>query len=257
MHDKALHAIDLNFYQSLGAVLANSETGEVRETQALYLTSCGFPASEFNVAFLKLPIAATGAGEAIESAEAYFRSRKFPFRVSLRKGFEAECAGRLLGSGYRELKTTPGMVLSPIREPTSPHPELEVRRVHSSEELQHFQATASVGFGLPVQAGPIFLTRHFFELPNVELYVGYVDGRPVCSSALVATGDVAGIYWVATLERFRGQGLGQAITWEAVRGGVRMGCELASLQASELGRGVYARMGFELVVEYLNFEAPG
>jgi ribosomal protein S18 acetylase RimI-like enzyme len=256
MDEKTLHALDLNFYQSVGAVLANSGTGEVREARALYLTSCGFPASQFNVAFLKLPVAAEEASEAIESAEAYFRSRKFPFRVSIRKGFEGEFARRLLESGYREVKATPGMVLSPIREPARPHPDLEVRRVCSSEELEHFQSTAIVGFGLPVQAGPIFLTRNFLELPNVELYVGYLGARPACTSALVVTGDVAGIYWVATLERFRGRGLGEAITWEAVRGGMRRGCELASLQASEMGRGVYARMGFELVMEYLNFESP-
>jgi ribosomal protein S18 acetylase RimI-like enzyme len=256
MNEKTLHALDLNFYQSVGAVLGNSGTGEVRETRALYLTSCGFPATEFNVAFLKHPVAAEEVGEAIEAAEAYFRSRKFPFRVSIRKGLEAECARRLLESGYREVKATPGMVLSPIREPARPHPDLEARRVRSSEELEHFQSTAIVGFGLPVQAGPIFLTRRFLELANVELYVGYLAGRPACTSALVATGDVAGIYWVATLERFRRRGLGEAITWEAVRGGMRMDCALASLQASELGRGVYARMGFELVMEYLNFESP-
>jgi ribosomal protein S18 acetylase RimI-like enzyme len=256
MDQKTLHALDLNFYHAVGAMLGNSGTGEVRETQVLYLTCCGFPASEFNVAFLKLPVVAEEASEAIESAEAYFRSRKFPFRVSIRKGFEVACAPRLLESGYRELKATPGMVLSPIRAPAPPHPDLEVRRVCSPEELEHFQSTAIVGFGLPVQAGPIFLTRQFFELPNVELYVGYLDGRPACTSALVASGDVAGIYWVATLERFRGRGLGAAITWEAVRAGMRRGCELASLQASEMGRGVYERMGFELATEYLNFESP-
>jgi hypothetical protein len=38
---------------------------------------------------------------------------------------------------------------------------------------------------------------------------------------------------------------------------MRRGCELASLQASEMGRGVYARMGFEFATEYLNFESPG
>jgi hypothetical protein len=188
MDEKTLHALDLNFYHAVGAMLGNSGTGEVRETQVLYLTCCGFPASEFNVAFLKLPVVAEEASEAIESAEAYFRSRKFPFRVSIRKGFEVACAPRLLESGYRELKATPGMVLSPIRAPAPPHPDLEVRRVCSPEELEHFQSTAIVGFGLPVQAGPIFLTRQFFELPNVELYVGYLDGRPACTSALVASG---------------------------------------------------------------------
>ena len=60
---------------------------------------------------------------------------------------------------------------------------------------------------------------------------------------------------MATLEARRGRGLGEAITWEAVKAGIAAGCELASLQASALGRPVYERMGFETPLHYVHFEA--
>ena len=61
---------------------------------------------------------------------------------------------------------------------------------------------------------------------------------------------VAGIYWVATIEEQRRRGYGEALTWAAVAGGRELGCGIASLQASKLGRRIYARMGFEHGLDY-------
>lgn len=65
---------------------------------------------------------------------------------------------------------------------------------------------------------------------------------------------MAGIYWIATLEGHRGKGFGEAITRAAVRGGIELGCTLASLQASKLGAPVYSRMGFEVRGHYVKFQ---
>jgi GNAT superfamily N-acetyltransferase len=75
-------------------------------------------------------------------------------------------------------------------------------------------------------------------------------GALVATSLVVATGAVAGIYWVATQEEHRGRGFGAAITWAAVAGGRALGCRVASLQASKAGQPVYARMGFAHVLDY-------
>ena len=78
----------------------------------------------------------------------------------------------------------------------------------------------------------------------------------VATSILFTTGDVEGIYWVATLEEQRGRGYGEALTWAAALGGQRAGCRIASLQASQLGRPVYARMGFAHVLDYEHLLPP-
>ena len=85
--------------------------------------------------------------------------------------------------------------------------------------------------------------RTLSNLAKTPLLLPISDGEPVCTSALVRNADVAGIYFVATLEDFRGRGA--AVTWEAARDGIEHGCRFASLQASELGRPVYERMGFD------------
>jgi GNAT superfamily N-acetyltransferase len=148
------------------------------------------------------------------------------------------------------------MQLSPIPEPPKTPAGLEIRRVGEAEGLADFQKTAFEGFGLPSAAAPLFLTEHLLPLPGVTLFVGYARGEPVCTSGLVVTAGVAGIYWVATLERFRGRGYGEAVTWQAVAAGREMGCDVASLQASELGRPVYERMGFVNDRDYARFDSP-
>jgi predicted acetyltransferase len=58
---------------------------------------------------------------------------------------------------------------------------------------------------------------------------------------------------VATRAKFRRRGVGEALTWHAVREGVAAGCRSATLQASEMGRPIYERMGFRLVAPYKTF----
>ena len=73
---------------------------------------------------------------------------------------------------------------------------------------------------------------------------------------LIATGRIAGIYWVATLEAHRRKGYAEALTWAALAAGRSRGCTIGSLQASVLGRPVYVRMGFEQTAEYVHFQRP-
>ena len=71
---------------------------------------------------------------------------------------------------------------------------------------------------------------------------------------LYVTGHVAGIYWVGTLEAWRGKGYGAALTVVAACEGKERGCTVASLQASVMGYPVYERIGFKHDRTYFGFE---
>ncbi len=254
MDPDLLAAADWNYGLSNVAFLGSSLSGEVVESHGLHIASCGFPARTFNLAWLKPPFGELEGS--IRRATEYFGARKLPFRFMVRSQFEAECAEGLRAAGLHEAARVPGMVLAPIRDGAVPRDDLSVREVRGDEDLVRYQETAFAGFGFPATSGRLFLTGRLLAMPNVRLYLGLVEGRPVCTSALCATGPVAGIYWVATLPDLRGRGLGEAITWSAVRGGIQLGCGFASLQASALGRPVYARMGFATPLHYVCFEGP-
>jgi GNAT superfamily N-acetyltransferase len=255
MDAQTLHRLDLNYCHASGAFFGTSRRGEVVENRDVYITCCGAPAAEFNTAFLKDPIRDLGA--CVRRAIRYFGEVDLPFRITVRDSLVAACAEGLRAAGFREVARMPGMCLRPIPDRSKPHPELRIRPVETPADLVHFQATAFAGFGLPAAAGSQYLTEELRARPNVRLYVGTLGDRPVCTSALVATDAVAGIYWVATLEAYRGRGLGEAITWAAIEGGRAAGCDVVSLQASESGRPVYERMGFETPLHYVHFQAGG
>jgi len=250
--DDLLAAADWNYGLSNVAFFGSSLSGEVVERHGLHLASCGFPAREFNFAWLRPPFADVEG--ALRRAREYFDARRLPFRFMVRSQFEWVCRDALRDAGLREVARFPGMLLDPLRDGPAPREDLVVREVQSDEDLVRYQETAFAGFGFPAASGRVFLTDRLLEMPSVRLYLGLAGGRPVCTSALCATGPVAGIYWVATLPEARGRGFGEAITWRAVRGGIGLGCRFASLQASALGRPVYERMGFATPLHYVCFE---
>jgi predicted acetyltransferase len=67
---------------------------------------------------------------------------------------------------------------------------------------------------------------------------------------------VAGIYWVGSLERARGKGLGRAVTVAATNAGFGLGADVASLQASPMGKPIYLELGYETAFEYQMWMSP-
>lgn len=58
------------------------------------------------------------------------------------------------------------------------------------------------------------------------------------------TAGVAGVYAITVHEAAHRRGFGTAMTWAAVAAGARAGVAAVVLQASDMGRPVYERMGF-------------
>lgn len=253
MEAALLHACDVNYQLADLAFFGASQRGEAVETGAIHLSCCGLPARDFNKVRLKRT---DDVPAALARGEAFFGERELPWHVELRADQEAGAAPALEAAGFRRTALVPGMVLSPIRGGKREVPKLVIREVRDAEGLERFQHTAFEGFGLPGRLGPLFLTPALMALPGVTLFLGELDGEPAATSLLLRTPGVAGVYWVATLAAHRGRGLGEALTWAAVRAGAEAGDPVASLQASEMGAPVYTRMGFETPLHYLRYARP-
>lgn len=254
MDPATLRSLDCNFLDANRIFMGASKTGEYLERRDVAIACCGLPAQSLNWGFLKPPYEDLAASAG--AVRSYFTDRKLPYQLTFRD-IERAPARALEGAGWRRrAEPTPGMAL-PMPASIPPAPAgLAIEAVRTPEALVPFREVAFRGFGYPPAAAHVFLNERLLGLPGVRLYAGRVGGEVVATSLLVATGEVGGIYWVATLEEQRGRGYGEALTWAAVAGGIEAGCRVASLQASQLGRPVYARMGFAHVLDYEQLLAP-
>jgi GNAT superfamily N-acetyltransferase len=88
-------------------------------------------------------------------------------------------------------------------------------------------------------------------------WVGWVDDRPVTTTRLHTGAGVAGVYGVVTVDDARRRGYGEAITRRALRAARDAGLRIATLQASDAGRGVYERVGFRELIRYRLYQWDG
>ncbi|MBN2396852.1 MAG: GNAT family N-acetyltransferase [Deltaproteobacteria bacterium] len=236
------HLIDHNFLLSMGLLMSNSVIGEFLDTYNIGIVSSGVPNKQYNVVFIKKKT--SKPEKVIQKWEQFFELRGLPFRVLISPGFEDGYEPLMKEKGYREIEPQPAMILSDLGGKGGEETDLVIKRVVTPEELAHFQETVAEGFDFHSKVGPFLITERVRALPDTELFIGYADGRPASASMLIKTGDIAGIYWVATPKKYRRRGFGAAVTQHAVLAGRNRGCTLASLQASKMGKPVYERIGF-------------
>jgi ribosomal protein S18 acetylase RimI-like enzyme len=113
----------------------------------------------------------------------------------------------------------------------------------------------TIGYGMPpVWENTIFDVWYTLGLDfPVRNYLGFLDDKAVCTSTVFYGAGVAGIYDVATLPEARGRGLGTALTLAPLLDARQAGYRIGVLQSSEMGFGVYKRMGFRHLCQIENF----
>jgi GNAT superfamily N-acetyltransferase len=120
---------------------------------------------------------------------------------------------------------------------------LGIREVSDAQMLIDFERTFIEGYPIhelqPFRPGTIFTPPVLGG--DYHLWLGYVEGRPVTCAIAHVSDSVVGIHFVATLPEARGRGYGAAITSQAAGTDSALP---AVLQASDLGRPVYERIGF-------------
>lgn len=153
----------------------------------------------------------------------------------------------LLSRGFHFDDSTPGMAIDLAALPPAEAGELSIEPVEDAAALAVWTATFVRGYGLPEALQAPFqdlLANLGLGLP-VRHYLGRLAGQPVAASSLFLGAGVAGLYNVATVPEARGRGFGTALTLAPLHAARGLGYRAGILQASALGYGVYARLGFQ------------
>jgi hypothetical protein len=195
------------------------------------------------------------AEEFLERAFEFFGARGRGFAVWARGGRteDRDLIAAAEAAGLRQVVEMPEMILE-RRAEEAEYPEgTELRRVSSGEGAEDFWEAATAAYssvGFPPEVFAHYENHAGLTADNAASFIAYMEGRPVAIAMTIVSHGVAGIYWVGSVEEVRGRGLGRAITATATNAGFDLGGEVASLQASQMGEGIYTAMGYEKIHTY-------
>lgn len=204
---------------------------------------------------------AVDAGEFVARANQFFtaRGRRFSVWVKAGQPEDDDLVAATEAAGFQAVYEMPEMVLGKRPEPPDLTPGAELRKLESIEQAADFwrvaiESYADIGFPPEIFSG---YTNHAGLLAeNVAAFIAYLDGEPAGIAMTMVSDGVAGIYWVGSRTQARGRGLGRAVTTAATAAGFELGANVASLQASPMGKPIYLAMGYEVAFAYRMLISP-
>jgi hypothetical protein len=201
------------------------------------------------------------AEDFVARAKEFFAALNRGFSIWTRAGQAADddLVAAAEAAGFQDVYAMPEMLLGAELAVERLPAGAELRRLSTEDEAPGFwkvakEAYASNGFPPEVFAG---YTDHSGLLAdNVVAFIAYLDDEPASIAMTIVSHGVAGIYWVGSRERARGLGLGRVVTVAATNAGLALGAEVAALQASPMGRPIYAKLGYETAFDYRLLMSP-
>lgn len=201
------------------------------------------------------------AADLIARANEFFAARERRFSVWVKAGQpeDDDLVAAAEAAGFQAVYEMPEMVLGERPGPPILSPGTELRKLESPEQAADFwrvaiESYADIGFPPEIFSG--YTNRAGLLAENVAAFIAYLDGEPVSIAMTIVSDAVAGIYWVGSRKQARGRGLGRAVTTAASTAGFDLGANIASLQASPMGKPIYLAMGYEVAFDYRMLISP-
>jgi GNAT superfamily N-acetyltransferase len=246
-----VRAANHSFVGSYRTLVEHCAEGEILEVGGVFAFVTGIPLSLFNGCIVVEP----ASSSELETAMDWIDARSVPHRVFIAEPFAAGLGHVPLARGFhRDDAPYPGMVLHPAPDPPAPPAGVTVVPVTVSGLDAYVDLM--VESGMEPDAARQLFSPSFAADPDVQLFLGTLDGQAVGNAVAIRSGDVSGVYAVGTRPPARRRGVGTALTWAAVAAGRGWGCDTIVLQASEMGYPIYEAMGFRTVVSYSIFGRP-
>lgn len=237
--------------EAMGVFATHTTTGFVESIGGATGTVTGLSHPAFN------HVTVTGAADAddLRLAALAVDDAGHPWCAMLRDGLDDDhvpWAGTL--GLERGNETVP--VMAATNPSPAPWPD-DLELVRGAWTAPMHRALLCDAFGLSETMVDPLVTDDLAADPAVDIVVGLRDGLPVTTAMAVRIGDALGVFNVGTADAVRGRGYGAAATWAVMERAFSTGVRLASLQTSPLGKGVYERLGYEVVAEHRRWDAPG
>lgn len=251
-----LSAVEQNLRLCFRALATARPEAENRVSSGVEVISLGVRFQMFNAAFLSKAVAdETDLERRILSARVRFGVRGISWSFWLCDGMLTpdlnRRAGRLFEKhGLRLATQMPGMLAEQFPLPDRELPPIEVAEVHNTATLESFRDIGSACFRVPVAWFEEVFDGQSMARAPFRGWIGYADGKPVCTAATVADGAALGLYNVATLPGFRSRGYAEALMRAAIDREAFSGARPVVLQSTTAGIELYQRLGFRRITNF-------
>lgn len=263
MLEDEVRAVAENLLEALRFFGHAREDAEIQDLPGLSLIFCGLNYAAFNAAIQAAPVEgdAQELARLIELSAEHYDARNLRWTYWLCDDFltppmRREAARVFHRHGLRHLTEAPGMYTDRLAASTRSLPVLDVRPVGDKPTRAAFAEVMSTAFEIPHSVSMSVYGAERAWQGTFQGYVGYSNGRAVTTAAAVITGDVVGLYSVATLPQHRRLGFAESIMRRVIRHAQETrGVSRMVLQATSSGLALYEAMGYRTVTNFNVFIA--
>jgi hypothetical protein len=162
----------------------------------------------------------------------------------------ANLADYLVKNGFTRIGEPTGMAvdLAELNEEKRAPRGFTITEVKDNKALKTWCKVAAASFRVPEEVIPSIYDWYAREMDMeqpLKFYLGVLDGKPVATSNYYLGAGVCGLYFVGTLPEARQKGIGFSITQKPLLEAKKLGYKAGILQASDMGRPVYLKLGFK------------
>ncbi|BDD10637.1 hypothetical protein FUAX_30690 [Fulvitalea axinellae] len=151
-------------------------------------------------------------------------------------------------AGFEKLFSQIGMSM-PVPETTPTVPDIVLRPVRNETDAKLWCDFFEESFGYRIGEN---ILAHTWN--DVSYYLVFQDSIPSGCLLLHFSGDTVGFHAMGITKTMRKKGIAEKAMWIGLETAKQKGSTLATLQASDMGKGVYERIGFKSEFVMDNFK---
>ncbi|MEP1034864.1 GNAT family N-acetyltransferase [Ekhidna sp.] len=249
--------ISNNFHEHVSRIPDLAEGMKVHCLPHLTYIDSGLSCDTFNIIYIHhSELTAKELSEAL----IYFQSRELDYCIWANEESLRQNVKTLLSSNaITEQASEVGMALKfENYQYVENVNHLNIRRVDDEESLTTYSRVIAQNWSPPDQNVINYYSRtatHYLDPNNnIKLYIYYHEDKPVSSVELFPSDhETVGFYGFATLEAYRGKGIGTTLLTFALNMAKDLGYRNAILQGTEDGHNIYKKFGFKDYTTYYEF----
>ena len=123
----------------------------------------------------------------------------------------------------------------------SQNSSMQFESVNNKKQLQPWLSIAENSFGYKIDSKVI---EKLIGRSDVEILLAKIEDKPVGTALLFYTDDVCGVHQVGVDPNEQGKGIALQIMEFVIARAINKKSRLMTLQASEVGKGLYLKLGF-------------